>query len=328
VLGINVSAFYLGSSLGPIIGGLLTHSLGWRSLFIVNAAIGVLVIILALIYMKNIPTGQEKTPFDFPGSLVYGLSLTFLMLGFSSLPSLSGGALLLAGATGIFTFGIMMSKTPSPVLDLKIFKHNAVFTFSNVAALIHYSATFAVGFLISLYLQFIKGFSARDAGLILVVQPLIMTIFASIAGRLSDKIEPRMLASAGMALTTAGLGLFIFITESTSVVLIIIYLAFIGMGFAFFSSPNTNAAMSAVEKKEYGVASAAIGTMRLIGMMLSMGVIMMIFSIVMGRTKISPEYYGMFLHCTRVAFFIFTALCFAGIFASFARGNLKPIKKE
>jgi MFS family permease len=322
-LGINISAVYLGSSLGPVIGGVLTNAFGWRSIFAANGAISAVVIVLSLVQMKNVSTGQERAKFDLPGSLIYGLSLTLLMLGFSSLPSAHGAIFLLAGAAGIVSFGVIMNKTASPLLDLKVFKRNTVFVFSNLAALINYSATFAIGFLISLYLQFVKGFSPRHAGLILVVQPVIMTIFTSIAGRLSDSIEPRLLASAGMALTTVGLGIFIFLDASTPISFVIICLAFIGLGFALFSSPNTNATMSSVDKRHYGVASAMLGTMRLLGMMFSMGVIMMILSMIMGKTMITPEQYGVFMRSARIAFAVFTALCFAGIFASLARGNVR-----
>jgi MFS family permease len=323
VLGINISSVYLGSSLGPIAGGILTQNFGWRSIFFVTAAIASIASFLSVIRMKNIPTGLNQARFDWLGSMVYAVSLILIMMGFSSLPVFSGILLLTGGTAGIIIFGFLMTKIVSPVLDISVFKGNTVFIFSNIAALINYSATAAVGFLLSLYLQYIKGYTAQHAGLILVVQPIIMAVCASIAGRLSDRIEPRILATVGMALTTVGLGILIFVNETTTISFIIACLVFLGLGFSLFSSPNTNAAMSSVEKKHYGVASAAIGTMRLVGMMLSMGAIMMIFSLVMGRIKITPECYGLFLQSMRIGFILFSALCFAGIFASFARGNMR-----
>jgi MFS family permease len=273
--------------------------------------------------MKNISTGRENEPFDITGSLVYGLSLTFLMLGFSWLPGLRGIVFCFAGMICFVFFGILSMKSSAPVLDIKVFRGNTVFIYSNLAALINYSATFAVGFLLSLYLQFIKGYTPQHAGLILVAQPVLMMIVAAIAGRLSDSIEARLLSSAGMALITAGLGAFIFLSRTTPVYYIVICLVCIGFGFGLFSSPNTNAAMSSVDKRYLGVASATIGTMRLIGMMLSMGLIMVIFSVVIGRTKITPEYHGMFLHSVKLSFLLFAILCFGGIFPSMARGKVR-----
>jgi len=151
--------------------------------------------------------------------------------------------------------------------------------------------------------------------------PAIQAIFSPVAGRLSDRIEPRILASGGMALTAAGLSLFIFISAETTLSFIIASLILLGFGFALFSSPNTNAVMSSVEQGVYGVASATLATMRQVGMMLSMGITMSLFAIYIGRVEITPEYYSLFLESIKVAFIIFTALCTGGIFASLARGK-------
>ena len=206
---------------------------------------------------------------------------------------------------------------------MNLFRGNNVFTFSVLAALINYSATFAVTFLLSLYLQYIKAITPQDAGLILVAQPIVMVVFSPLAGRLSDKIELRIVASIGMAFTTIGLFLFSFLNERTTLEFIVASLIIIGFGFALFSSPNTNAVMSSVEKKFYGVASATLGTMRLTGQMLSMGIAMLIFAVFIGRVEITPEYYQPFLKSVSIAFIIFSALCFAGIFASLARGKVR-----
>ena len=208
-----------------------------------------------------------------------------------------------------------------PVLDISLFVDNIVFRYSNLAALINYSATFAVTFLLSIYLQYIKGFTPEHAGLILVTQPIMQIIFSPLAGSLSDKAEPRVVASAGMAATAAGLVLLAFLGPNTALVFIVITLVVLGIGFGFFSSPNMNAVMSSVEKRFYGVASGTVGTMRLTGQMLSMGVAMLLFALYLGRVQITPEYYPIFLKCMKKAFVIFAALCFLGIIASIARGK-------
>lgn len=195
--------------------------------------------------------------------------------------------------------------------------------FSNLAALINYSATAAVAFLLSLYLQYIKGRRPQAAGLILVSQPIIMAIFSPLAGRLSDKIEPRLVASTGMALTVVGLAWLIFLTENTPIAWLIANLVLLGLGFALFSSPNTNAVMSSVDKKFYGVVSATLATMRLLGQMFSMGIAMLIFAVIIGKVQITPDKYEAFLRSCQIAFAIFAMFCLAGIFASLARGKLR-----
>ncbi len=322
-LGINVAAVYLGLSLGPFLGGLLTQHLSWRSIFLVNVPLGFIIISLLFWKLKGEWAEAKGEKFDFIGSIFYGLTLIAIMYGFSLLPTISGVWLILIGAVGILAFVKWEMKVESPVLDMNLFKNNTVFTFSNLAALINYSATFAVTFLLSLYLQYLKGFDPQTAGLILIAQPVVMTIFSPIAGRLSDKIEPRIVASMGMALTTMGLFLFTFLSEITTLEFIVTSLILLGFGFALFSSPNTNAVMSSVEKRFYGVASGTVGTMRLIGQVLSLGIVMVIFAIYIGRVQITPEYYLLFLESVKIAFIIFTCLCFGGIFASLARGKLR-----
>ena len=165
--------------------------------------------------------------------------------------------------------------------------------------------------------------SPQNAGLILVSQPVIMAIFSPLAGRISDKIEPRIVASAGMTLTVIGLLLFTVLSENTGLAFIVLCLILLGFGFALFSSPNTNAVMSSVEKKHYGVASATLGTMRLTGQMLSMGIAMLVFAVYLGRAQIKPENYPAFLTSAKTAFIIFAVLCFGGILASLARGKVR-----
>jgi MFS family permease len=245
------------------------------------------------------------------------------MYGFSQLSTIRGVWLILPGALGILAFVKWETKTESPVLDINLFRNNRVFAFSNLAALINYSATFAVTFLLSLYLQYIKKLTPENAGLVLVSQPIVQAFFSPYAGRLSDRTEPRVVASIGMALTAVGLFLFIFLNEKTTLGFIITSLILLGFGFALFSSPNTNAVMSSVENKLYGVASGTIGTMRMLGMVLSMGITILIFSIYIGKVQITPEYYPLFLRCVRMAFTFLTVLCLWGILASLVRGNVR-----
>lgn len=323
VLGINTAAVYTGLSIGPLIGGFLTEHLGWRSIFLLNAFLGLTVITIVLWKLKGEWAGARGEKVDYVGAVIYCLTLVAIMYGFSVLPASPGIWLILAGVIGITAFIKWESRLDHPVFNITLFRHNTVFRFSNLAALVNYSATFAVAFLLSLYLQYIKGFSPEHAGLILIAQPVIQVICSPIAGNLSDRIEPRIVASSGMALTTAGLTMLTFLKGDTGLVFVLISLVILGLGFGFFSSPNTNAVMSSVDRKFYGVASGMLGTMRLIGQMFSMGVTLLLFSLYMGRVQITPEYYPLFLTSMKTAFTISAALCFAGIFASIARGRTR-----
>ncbi len=323
VLGINVAAVYIGLSLGPFLGGLLTQHFGWRSVFLINIPLGLAVLVLIVWKMKGEWAEAQGEKFDIIGSLFYSMTLVAVMSGLNLLPSISGFMLLLASLAGFLIFIKWEMKVESPVLDVRLFRDSKTFAFSNLAAFINYSATFAVSFLLSLYLQYIKQLSPQEAGLILVSQPIVMAIFSPFAGRLSDRLEPRIVASLGMGLNVAGLFLFTFLSKDTTIQYIVGGLICLGFGFALFSSPNTNAIMSSVERKFYGVSSGIVGTMRLTGQMISMGIIAFIFSVSLGRAQITPVYYGVFLESTNRAFIIFTVLCVFGIGASLARGNVR-----
>jgi MFS family permease len=209
---------------------------------------------------------------------------------------------------------------------MSLFKNSRAFTFSNLAAFINYSATYAVTFLMSLYLQYrpVNPFSPQDAGFVLVAMPAVQAIFSPLTGRLSDRIEPRLIASAGMVLNTVGLTLFIFLNNETSLKLIIGNLILLGFGYALFVSPNSNAVMSSAPNTAYGVASATLATMRQVGMVLSMAVAMLMFALYdIANVQITPEYYPLFQQGMKTAFIIFAILCFGGIFASLARGRVR-----
>jgi len=323
VLGINVAAVYLGLSLGPPLGGFITQHLGWRAIFLINIPLCLIVLILAFWKISGEWAESKGERFDFAGSVIYGLMLISLMYGFSLLPGITGAGFIAISILSFILFIRHEIRIPHPILNITIFRNNSIFVFSNLAALINYSATFGVGFFLSLYLQYIRGFSPASAGLVLIAQPVIMTAFSPFAGILSDRIEPRIVASIGMALTVTGLFLLSFLNSASNLIFIIACLVILGSGFALFSSPNTNAVMSSVDRKTYGIASAMLGTMRLLGQMFSLGVVTLLFALYLGRVKITPEYYPLFLSCMKTAFLVFATICFAGVFASLARGKVR-----
>ena len=321
VLGIYITAVYIGLSTGPLLGGLLTEHFGWRSIFYINVPIGILAIILVLWKLKGEWADSRGEPLDIGGSVMYAVSIVAVMLGFTTLPDLTGVILIVTGVVCAVLFLSYEHRREFPVLETKLFTRSRLFAYSNLAALINYSATYAVSFLLSLYLQYSRGFSPVYAGFVLVAAPLMQAVISPFSGKLSDRIDPGVIASVGMGLSAVGLFFLIFISDATPLWYILGALVLIGAGFGFFTSPNTNAIMSAVEKKYYGVASGIVGTMRLLGQMLSMGIATMIFAIVIGHVEITYEYYPAVTLSVRYAFVLFTVLCLIGIIASLQRAN-------
>ncbi|MBN1368149.1 MAG: MFS transporter [Dehalococcoidales bacterium] len=316
VLGINVAAVYAGLSLAPVIGGLMTQYLGWRSIFYMCALFALVIITAVILKIKDEWTEAKGEKFDIIGSIIFGVALIAIVYGISILPEVSGIVILLAGLVLLILFVLWELKVRSPVIDINLFRHNRVFAFSNIATLLNYMAIFAILMLLSLYLQYIKGFDPSYTGMLLLFQPAVQVVIAPLAGRLSDKVRPQYISSAGMVLTTIGLGMFAMLNSNTSIIYIIISQIVIGLGAGAFASPNSNAIISSVDKKYYGVANAVIGTMRTMGQMLSLGIITLLFTIFIGHQQITVEYYPAFLLSIRVIFIVSAVLCIGGIISS------------
>jgi len=322
-LGVNVASVYLGLSLGPVVGGLITEYAGWRHLFAVNVVLGAGLACVVAARLEGEWAGARGERFDLAGSALYALALGAVMYGLSRLPAPVGGAWLAAGVLAFAAFVRLELSVASPVLDIGLFTSSRVYALSNLAALVNYSATFAVGFLLSLYLQHVRHLGPRAAGLVLVAQPVLMTVVSPQAGRLSDRVEARIVASTGMALTALGLALLVPIGPATPLPYIVACLALLGVGFGLFSSPNTNAVMSSVAPRHYGTAAATLGTMRLGGQMLSMGAAMLAIALVIGPVPITAAQHPQLVVTTRLVLGLCAVLCAGGVVASLARGDVR-----
>jgi MFS family permease len=328
-LGISTAGTYTGLSLGPYIGGLLTTAFGWQSIFILSGILSIMLLALVIYALKGEWHEARGEKFDIVGSVTYAVSIAMFIYGFSSLPGIRGIVLFVLGVSGLYLFARWEARTDSPIFDLSLFQRNKVFLFSNLAIFISYIATFAISFLLSIYLQEIKALGPDKAGLVLITASVLMAVMTPISGRVSDKIEPRLVASVGMALNCVALFLLIFLDSSTAIWFIMIALAVNGLGIGIFASPNTNAIMGSVEKKSLGVAAGTLGTMRTAGMMVSMGIMMIIFSVYMGQAEITPEYYPQFLTSSRTGFIIFTFLSVIGLLFQFvARSYDRSLRSE
>jgi MFS family permease len=323
-LGIAVAAVCFGLSSGPIIGGLLTTYFGWRSIFFVIVPMGLFVLVAIRLKLKQEWREARGEKFDLLGSAVYSLSLFLVIFGFSRLPSGWGFLLLGAGIVAGILFFSWEGRVAAPILHVSLLRANRVFALSNLAALIHYSATSAVIFLMSLYLQYVRAMTPQHAGFVLVCQPIIQAVITPFAGRLSDRIEPRIVSSVGMGMTGLSLILLSTLTDSTPIPVILGNLSLLGLGFALFSSPNTNAIMSSIDKRFYGVGSGIQATSRMVGQAFSMGFTMFVFAVFLGQAQITPALYPLFLKSAKILFIFFAILCCGSITASLARGNVRP----
>nr|WP_297167976.1 MFS transporter [uncultured Dysgonomonas sp.] len=315
-LGINAATVYFSLAAGPFLGGILTQYWGWQSIFYISALIAFLVLIGALFAIKENWKEERKQTFDITGSALYALGLSAIIYGFTILPAILGFILLTVGIFIMVVFSVYENKQTNPVFNIKVFFENRVFKYSSLSALINYSATFAISFMLSLYLQYVRGLSPRDAGFILIVQSIMMAVVSFASGKLSDKMSASFLSTLGMSIIFVGLIGLCFIGESTNFYIIIALLVLIGFGFGVFSSPNMNILMSSVDKQYYGFASATAGTMRLVGQSLSMGIAMMSISLLIGDIKFSAAVHTELMYSMRITFIICSVLCLFGVYAS------------
>jgi EmrB/QacA subfamily drug resistance transporter len=323
VLGISVSAVYLGLAFGPFAGGFLTQYIGWRSVFYMASGLGIISSVIAFAFIaKDEPVEVKGVKINLAGIIFYMLGLVCLVYGSSRVSGFSGLLLVGVALLLLVVFWKKESKSARPVIDTRLFTHNHLFAYSNIAALINYSATSAIVFFLSLYLQKIQGLSPREAGTILIAQPVMMAVFSPVVGRLSDRIQPRYLSTLGMAMCSVGLIAFAFFTAGTPQWFIVAVLLWVGLGFAFFSSPNMNTIMSSVEKSQYGLASGSAASMRVVGQIVSMTVVTLFFAGRFGSCTIEAVPDSLFLSTMKWGFVSFSILSIVGIYFSYNRGQV------
>jgi len=321
-IGLIVSTIYLGLTCGPLLGGFLIDLYGWRASFVFHIPLAIVVLIIGIFKVPGDWSADERGEFDLIGAILYGLSILLLCSGVSTLPESLGLLYLICGFFGVWAFIKLAKRSRYPIFDVSLFGRNRVFAFSCFASFIIYTAVFANIVLVSLYLQYLKGLSATMTGSIMMVQPLTMAVFSPLMGRLSDRLEPRILASIGMVVTAFGLLMLAFLNTNSEILYLLIALIITGFGFSLFSSPNVNAIMSAAEKKHYGSATGSVATMRILGQMTSMVLVTLIFATFIGQVKIEPSIYQNLQQAISVCFFISASLCIPGFIFSLVRGRM------
>ena len=320
-LGINAAALYLGLASGPTLGGILTQQLGWRSLFYLFGILSMVVAMLVLWKLRSEWAEAKGEKLDIPGMITITLSLGLILVSFAYLPSLFAVVSILLGITGMFLFVRMENKIEFPVLDIGVFRGNKPFVFSNLTTAFNYIAIAAIAFFASLYLQYIKGLTPQTAGFILLIQPLMITIFTVVSGRLTERTEPQFIASIGMLIIFIAMLLLAFLTQATSLSFFIFYLALTGLGQGLFITPNIHAIMNSVNTRYLGTASGIQATSRGLGMVLGLGVATIVFNYLIGDVQITPVYYPAFMLSMKVCFAVSAVLSFVGIFTQFAGRN-------
>ena len=314
-LGLTVTGVYLAGSLSPVICGFLVYNFGWRSMFYFTIPFFLICIALMLWKIPGDWKTYENDKIDSIGYVIYGIGILLFIYGFTSLMTTIGKLCVVIGFILLAVFAYYETRQSTPAFNMRLFK-NMKFTSSNLAALCSYLAVASLTTILNYHFQYVRGWNAQMAGLILIVTPIIMAFMAPNSGKLSDRIHPQKLAAIGMTIATGSLLILVFLDANTPIWLIVLAMVLQGVGMGLFTTPNTNAIMSSVPPKETPNASAAQSAMRTIGQTMSLGLLTLVFAWIMGSLKLSSQYAGMVVQASQIVCIICTVLCVLAIFAS------------
>jgi EmrB/QacA subfamily drug resistance transporter len=306
---------YLGLTAGPSLGGWLTHSFGWQTIFFINVPVGMLALGLGWFFIPRDKSLEKGQRFDLPGAVVFMAGLSALLLGLNKGAEwgwFSSGVLglLAAAMLMLFVFIRVERTSPTPMLDLKLFRI-PLFSTATISAILNYICIYSLIFLMPFYLIQGRGLNPAQAGLLLTIQPILMAISAPISGALSDRIGSRWPGMLGMAVLAGGLLLLSRLSSDSPLWLAGLGLAVAGLGTGTFITPNTSALMGAAPRARQGIASGVMGAARNFGMVLGIGLAGAIFTTHLAQNTADALYSGI-----RVGFLAAAGVAVLGIVSS------------
>ena len=311
---------YLGLSLGPALGGLLNYYYGWRSIFVFTALLGVVANGMAFRSLQQEWVHAPDSNLSFSSLILYAFGISAIMIGITEWVRFWWSAYaIVVGIAALSVLGYKEWNSKDPLIPVRIFASNLGFTMSSIAAMMNFSSTFGVGFVLSLFLQMIMGFDSRMTGLTLCIQTGIMVFLAPRMGALSDRYNPSRFARWGMVLIGIGLLSMAYGTFTESLSIIMSSLAIVGIGVSSFAPPNNNLIMSSVPKTYISFASSTISTVRLLGQTMSMALI----GVILAYTIEGMSTLQMMEYNSTVALIAFGVICLVGAIPAGMGGSSK-----
>lgn len=324
-LGVVASCVYIGLTIAPAFGGIITEELGWRWVFYCQVPLGFVLIVYIRLMLHGEWKREQPTRFDYKGSLLFMLFTASFVFGLSEPTTLLGLSALLVSVLSMAIFILHQSKSRKPLIRVQLFRESPIFSLSLSVSFFMYASNFATLFLFSLYLQFILGYSPADTGYILLVQALAMAVVAPFAGRLSDRLGPNIIAITGSIIVLFGFILLNQVALDTSAIFIISALLMIGLGFGLFSTPNNSAIMSSVDHNEIGVASASMNLARTLGNLLGMSLVNLMIHYFIGEVEISSLVQAELMQTVLTALKVSLVFVVSAVFFSIIRWRITPV---
>ena len=280
-LGLNQASLVSGQVVGLVLGGVLTATFGWRSIFLVNVPIGIFATIWAHYKLREITVPKKKQKLDIWGNLTFAGGLSILLLGVTlgALETWNAFHFAMIGLGGIMliVFTYVESKVPEPMFDLSLFKLK-VFSAGNLSGMLSGLARGAFTFMMSFYLQGVLGDSAFTAGILIVPLSISVAIAGPLSGILSDRYGSFYFATAGLATTGFAFLIMHQIPAEISYALLVVPMAIMGMGWGLFGSPIRSETLSAVPAARRGIGNSVTMTTMNVGWLVSLAVSILIVS--------------------------------------------------
>lgn len=321
-IGIITAFAYVGLAAGPSLAGVIITQLGWRWLLYLMVPFQLIALFLTVLKLKDEWADSKGEKFDWIGTAIYMIALSMVVVGISQFRRLDfAEGITVIGLIGVAIFLKVEAGMDMPLLDTRLFSNNRVFTFSNICAMINYGASFGAIFLFTLYLQFVKGLSAQQAGFVLTVQPCFQALLSPMAGRWADAFSPLRMATMGMAICAIALICAAFIGADSNLISIMTIMALLGIGFGVFASPNMTAILASVKPHQYGATSSIYATVRPVGVLTTTAINTVILSLVMGDHPVTVDNRLEFVLSMRLCLMVFTLMCIVGVAFSTIRNQ-------
>lgn len=312
-MGILVACVYTALSLGPTLAGFMITYAGWRFIFVAGLLLSVLALVLTLLKLHDEWAPLKGNRFDLVGSIIYLIALSIIVFSALILKGTESLIGCLVGSLALIGFGLYEKRSSSPSFNVHLLATNKAFTRASIATLLNYASSFGIVFFMSLYLQYVKGYTPQLTGSILIIQPVIQAVLSPYFGKKSDTHSPALLATIGISVCTLGILICSFIGPDSHIAWVLAALVVLGLGFSLFSSPNMTAILQVVQPKDYGTASSMIASMRTFGMLASMTLISVVISHYLGHAEISADTIGQFSQSMTFTLKLFTGLSCIGI---------------